>query len=134
MTEDAGADDEQSAPVGWVREVVLNTPDPAALAAFWSDLLGGRPTEWYDGWTTLEPPPNGLRLSFQRSDRPEVDDSAVHVDVLVEDLSAAHRRVLAAGAEFVGERWSPRPDERGERVPWRVYRDPAGHAFCLVVR
>jgi len=22
----------------------------------------------------------------------------------------------------------------GEPVPWRVYRDPVGHPFCLVVR
>jgi hypothetical protein len=22
----------------------------------------------------------------------------------------------------------------GEPIPWRVYRDPAGHAFCLVIR
>ncbi|MGH3384157.1 MAG: hypothetical protein ACRDO1_06240 [Nocardioidaceae bacterium] len=22
----------------------------------------------------------------------------------------------------------------GAPVPWRVYRDPAGHPFCLVVR
>ena len=130
MTEDAGV----RAPIGWIREVVLNARDPAALARFWAELLGGRPTEWYDGWVTLEPPPNGLRLSFQRSAGPEPGDSAVHVDVLVDDLGGAHRRVLAAGAELIGERWSPRPDERGDPVPWRVYRDPAGHAFCLVVR
>jgi hypothetical protein len=22
----------------------------------------------------------------------------------------------------------------GEPVPWRVYRDPVGHLFCLVIR
>ena len=26
------------------------------------------------------------------------------------------------------------PDPGGEPVPWRVYRDPVGHPFCLVVR
>jgi hypothetical protein len=30
----------------------------------------------------------------------------------------------------VGARAAP----GGEPVPWRVYRDPAGHPFCLVVR
>jgi hypothetical protein len=57
--------------------------------------------EWYPGWVTLEPPPNGQRLSFR-------DTARVHFDAL-------------AG-----------PD--GEPVPWRVYRDPAGHLFCLVIR
>jgi hypothetical protein len=33
-----------------------------------------------------------------------------------------------------GEPVSPRPGPDGEPVPWRVYRDPAGHSFCLVVR
>ena len=121
-------------PIGWIREIVLDTTDPAGLARFWADLLGGVPTEWYDGWVTLEPPPHGQRLSFHRTSRHDVGESTVHVDVLVDDLEAAHRRVLAAGAQFVAERWSPRPDECGEAVPWRVYRDPAGHAFCLVVR
>ena len=114
--------------------MVLNAVDPASLARFWADLLGGAPTEWYDGWVTLEPPPHGQRLSFQRTTQHDVSESTVHFDILVDDLEAGHRRVLAAGAEFVAERWSPRPDERGDPVPWRVYRDPAGHAFCLVVR
>ena len=58
------------APVGWIREIVLNSPEPEALAGFWARLVGGAPVEWYDGWVTLEPPPHGQRLSFQRSDTP----------------------------------------------------------------
>ncbi len=116
-----------------MREVVLDSPDPRRLAEFWGGLVGGDPVEWYDGWVTLEPPPHGQRLSFQRSDRPQ-GSGGVHVDVLVADLEEAHRRVLEAGGSFEGERWSPRPAEDGAPVPWRVYRDPDGHAFCLVVR
>ena len=41
---------------------------------------------------------------------------------------------LSAGAVMIGEHVSPRPGPAGEPVPWRVYRDPAGHPFCLVVR
>ena len=120
-------------PIGWVREVVLDSPDPWRLAEFWAGLLGSEPVEWYDGWVTLEPPPHGQRLSFQRSDAvPEA--AGVHFDVLVDDLEAAHGRVLAAGGSYVAERWSPRPAEDGAPVPWRVYEDPDGHAFCLVVR
>ena len=120
------------APIGWIREVVLNSRDPWALAGFWSALVGGAPTEWYDGWVTLEPPPHGQRLSFQKSDSSGSD--GVHVDLLVEDLLAAHAVVMAGGASYVEERWSPRPGPDGEPVPWRVYADPEGHPFCLVVR
>lgn len=120
------------APIGWIREVVINSRDPLALATFWSRVVGGTPTEWYDGWVTLEPPPHGQRLSFQGSDAPAT--STVHVDVLVEDLADAHEAAVAAGASYVEERWSPRPGPDGERVPWRVYADPEGHLFCLVVR
>jgi hypothetical protein len=121
--------------IGWIREVVLDCADPWALARFWSGLLGGTPVEWYSGWVTLEPPPHGQRLSFQVSTAPTQENtSRVHFDILVEDLAAAHDRVLSAGAELIGEYVSPRPGPVGEPVPWRVYHDPAGHPFCLVIR
>jgi len=64
-------------------------------------LLGwparGSPVEWYPGWVTIEAAPHGQRLSFQASTAPPGAGTArVHVDVLVDDLAAAHRRVLAA--------------------------------------
>ena len=123
---------EVEVPVGWIREIVLNTPDPQALAAFWARLVGGEPVEWYDGWVTLEPPPHGQRLSFQRAE--SGGDGGVHFDVLVEDLDAGHDVVVAAGGEYLDEHRSPRPGPEGQPVPWRVYADPAGHRFCLVVR
>jgi Glyoxalase-like domain len=129
-------------PVGWIREIVLDCPDPWDLAGFWAGLLGGTPVQWYPGWVTLEPPPHGQRLSFQGSGGPNggsppghgATGPATHFDVLVSDLADAHERVVMAGAVFTGEHVSPRPGPGGEQVPWRVYRDPAGHPFCLVVR
>jgi hypothetical protein len=131
---------DEQVPIGWIREVVLNCPQPAELAVFWAGLLGGVPVEWYPGWVTLEPPPNGQRLSFQASpDRPEGATAAtgpglVHFDILVEDLDVAHERVVAAGGVFDREHVSAHPGADGEPVAWRVYRDPVGHPFCLVVR
>jgi len=58
----------------------------------------------------------------------------VHFDVLVEDLESAHDRVVSAGGTHIEERCSPRPGPAHEQVPWRVYTDPDGHRFCLVVR
>jgi Glyoxalase-like domain len=123
------------AAIGWIREIVLDCAEPWELARFWAGLLGGTPVQWYPGWVTLEPPPRGQRLSFQATTAPTVADaSRVHFDVLVGDLAAAHNRVTSAGAVLIGEHVSPRPGLAGEQVPWRVYRDPAGHPFCLVVR
>ena len=123
-------------PVGWVREIVLGCPDPWELARFWAGLLGGTPVEWYPGWVTLEPPPHGQRLSFQGTGRAEggARTQIVHFDVLVSDLASAHERVVALGGVFIGAHVSPRPGPDGEPIPWRVYQDPAGHPFCLVVR
>ncbi len=123
------------AAIGWISEVVLDCRDPWALARFWAGLLGGTPVEWCPGWVTLEPPPHGQRLSFQATTAPGVHDVArVHFDILVGDLALAHARVLSAGATLIGEHVSPWPGPDGEPVPWRVYRGPAGHPFCLVVR
>jgi hypothetical protein len=132
--------DADPAPVGWIREIVLNCPEPSELAVFWAALLGGEPVEWHPGWVTLEPPPHGQRLSFQiTADRlggaaVPSGPGLVHFDILVDNLDAAHERVVAAGGAFQGEHFSPRPGLHGEPVPWRVYHDPAGHPFCLVVR
>jgi hypothetical protein len=126
--------------IGWIREIVLDGLDPWHLANFWARLLGGTPVEWYPGWVTLEPPPNGQRLSFQGVAAGEGQAPAsrtgplVHFDVLVGDLAAAHERVVQSGATFAGEHVSPRAGPAGEVVAWRVYRDPAGHPFCLVTR
>ena len=122
--------------IGWVREIVLDTPDPPGLAAFWAGLLGGTPVQWYPGWVTLEPPPHGQRLSFQgvAAALGTPGGPRVHFDILVSDLAAAHQRVIAAGGTPAGEHVSPRPGPDGEEVRWRVYQDPAGHPFCLVTR
>ena len=59
-----------AAAIGWIREVVMDCPEPWALARFWAGLLGGSPVEWYPGWVTIQPPPHGQRLSFQASAAP----------------------------------------------------------------
>jgi hypothetical protein len=50
-----------------------------------------------------------------------------HLDILVDDLDAAARVAEEAGAEQAGGH-----EDDDEIV--RVYRDPAGHPFCLFVR
>ena len=50
-----------------------------------------------------------------------------HLDILVDDLAAAAAVAEEAGAEFLDGH-----EDDDEIV--RVYRDPAGHPFCLFVR
>ena len=90
----------------------MDCAEPWALARFWAGLLGGTPVQWYPGWVTLEPPPHGQRLSFQASTAPPGAGAAkVHFDVLVGDLTAAHDRVIAAGAVFIRARSFAHEDE-----------------------
>ncbi|MFF6915176.1 VOC family protein [Streptomyces sp. NPDC012466] len=111
--------------------VVLDCPDPRALAGFYAEVLGGTPTVETDGedeWVDLKVP--GGALAFQASPGyvpptwPSPDGSQqFHLDLVVDDLDAAEKGVLALGAK-------PLDAEDRERT-FRVYADPAGHPFCL---
>ena len=115
---------------------VLGTPDPRGLARFYQRLLGWPIGDDSDEWATLRPADGGPGLSFQREDehvppvwppRPGTQQMQLHLDLLVDDLDAAGALAEEAGAEQVGGH-----EDDDEIV--RVYRDPAGHPFCLFVR
>lgn len=113
--------------------VVLDCPDPRALAAFYAGLLGGtviQEQDESDDWYELEGV-EGTTLAFQRAPGhvppkwPSPDGSQqFHLDLTVEvDMDTAERQALALGATVL---------ERGDPArTWRVYADPAGHPFCL---
>jgi hypothetical protein len=112
--------------------VVLDCPDPVALAGFYRELLDwpGEPEinhDEGDSWVTLTGP-GGIKIEFQRVDGyrpPEWPSQAVpqqfHLDLTVEDLEAGHERALTIGARLLDD----------EPKTFRVYADPAGHPFCL---
>ena len=110
-----------------MHHVVLDCPDPAALAAFYSALLG-LPVTYDDGdWAVVAADDRSSGLAFQRAPGnppPTWPDPAVpqqfHLDIMVEDVAAAGPRVLALGAARL---------DGGN-----VYADPAGHPFCLIPR
>ncbi len=117
--------------IGRLYTTVIDTPDPRALAAFYAELLGGRITRTDDDWVDVTH--GGGKLSFQlapdlrppRWPDPE-QPQQVHLDVEVDDVHAAERRVLELGARRL-------PGEGGdEKSGFRVYADPTGHPFCLV--
>jgi catechol-2,3-dioxygenase len=116
--------------IGKLRSVVLDTNDPQQLAQFYEAVLGGELVAEDDTWVVLTDP-TGRRLAFQLSSDhqpPRFPDprgsQQFHLDIKVTDVDEAESKVLALGATRV-------TDAVGEDH-FRVYRDPAGHPFCLV--
>jgi predicted enzyme related to lactoylglutathione lyase len=121
-----------SAPaVPTLSSVVLDCPDPRALAAFYADLLDWPQAEGDDDWLTLTPPDGGAKVQFQRVEgyrAPEWPSQDMpqqfHLDLDVTDLQAAHERAVSLGARRLDQQVD------GQERFW-VYADPAGHPFCL---
>ncbi|AVH58322.1 MULTISPECIES: VOC family protein [Streptomyces] len=108
--------------------VVLDCPDPRALAGFYAEVLGGT-VSGEDDWIDLDTP-GGHPLAFQAAPNhvpprwPAPDASQqFHLDLTVDDLDTAEKAVLALGAKPL--------DTEDRSRSWRVYADPAGHPFCL---
>jgi hypothetical protein len=123
-------------------QVVLDAPDPRALAEFYRQLLGlvyrpGHETDdpAGDDWLVLEDSAGYRRLAFQRVEpqpTPTWPDAEIpqqlHLDLTatsVSDLDVQDQRALQLGARMLLDR-SDDPEE-----PLRVYADPAGHPFCI---
>jgi len=113
--------------IGRLHHVILDCPDPAALAAFYSELLAQPVTYRSDDWVVVAADETTSGLAFQLAPdhrRPTWPDPAVpqqlHLDIMVEDPAAAGPLVLTLGAAKLD----------GDDV----YADPAGHPFCLVKR
>jgi catechol 2,3-dioxygenase-like lactoylglutathione lyase family enzyme len=113
--------------IGRLHHVILDCPDPAALAGFYAGLLGQPITYQSADFAVVSDNDTTSGLAFQLvpGHRPATwPDPAVpqqiHLDIMVEDPVAAGPRVLALGATRLD----------GENV----YADPAGHPFCLIKR
>jgi catechol 2,3-dioxygenase-like lactoylglutathione lyase family enzyme len=131
-----------------VAQVVLDGPDARKLAEFYRQLFGlryrdgdepppdGEPDPRGADWLVLRNP-GGVQLAFQQVDQlpeatwPEGEHpQMLHLDTTVPSVAALnkqHERVLALGGRLLHDR-SDDPEE-----PLRVYRDPAGHPFCVFV-
>ena len=118
------------APIATMRAVVLDCPDPRALADFYRQVVGGEITHADDDWVNLRDGGTVI-LSFQldADHRPPAwpdgdPPQQFHLDLTVADVDAAEPQILALGA-------TKHPVQPGETENWRVYLDPAGHPFCL---
>ncbi len=118
-------------PVIHIRAVVLDCPDPPALAAFYADLLGAELDVSDPDWCEVRPEGSTIKLAFQRMASyvpPSWPDGApqqVHLDLDVEDIDAASTRAVSLGARVL----SPPVEEPG--CTFIVHADPVGHPFCL---
>jgi predicted enzyme related to lactoylglutathione lyase len=115
-----------------MRSIVLDCPDPKALADFYAALVGWKIIRSEEDWVTVSDG-GPVRLCFQRAPdhKPPVwpgpeHPQQFHIDVTVDDLAEAETEVLALGA--VKHAHQPGVDDG-----FTVFLDPAGHPFCLCV-
>ena len=107
--------------------IVIDCPDPGALAAFYGALLDWKVearADWYEVRADY-----GDCISFQQVESytpPQWPAQGVpqqmHLDVVVDDLDTAEAAVLELGAT---------KHEHQPGTTFRVFLDPAGHPFCL---
>lgn len=117
--------------IGRLHHVIVDCPDPAGLAAFYSALLGLPVTYSSSDFVVVAASEQASGLAFQLApgyQQPTWPDQAVpqqiHFDVMVDDVQQASRKVLE-----IGGRPLPSPHRDGH-----VFADPAGHPFCLIPR
>lgn len=136
-------------------QVTIDCADPAAMAAFWDEMLGyveppppeghrswqswlessGIPQEdWNSANARIDPERTGPRLYFQRVPEPKTVKNRVHLDVNVGAGVSVEERPAKVNAEVeraiaLGARKLQSVSERGEY--WVVMQDPQGNEFCL---
>jgi hypothetical protein len=110
--------------------VVFDAADLAAESSFWAGVLGGT-VDVEDDWHMVlvdDRPRVGVQRapSHVRPDWPDGEPQQIHLDLWVDDPTAAHDLVMSLGATVLKEAEDgPAPDT------FQVYADPAGHPFCL---
>jgi hypothetical protein len=136
-------------------QVTFDAADPAALAAFWVQVLGyiaepppegwgswedwareqGIPEErWNDASAIVDPDGAGARIFFQRVPEGKSAKNRVHLDVrsapgLDGDARWARLREEADRLVAAGGTKLYELEERGQF--WITMQDPEGNEFCL---
>ena len=111
--------------------VVFDAADLAAESSFWAGVLEGT-VDAEDDWhmVIVEGEPRvGVQLAPNHVPPNWPDgtpEQQIHLDLWVEDLAAAHDRVMSLGAEVLKPAADVDSDDN-----FQVYADPAGHPFCL---
>jgi catechol 2,3-dioxygenase-like lactoylglutathione lyase family enzyme len=139
-------------------QITFDCADPAALAAFWAEVLGYRlqdPPEGFESWeqaldalgvpperrndasAVVDPDGTRPRLFFQRVPEGKQAKNRVHLDVRAAPGLTGDARMAALEAEAERlvahgatrlERHEPAPPLAGGHI---VMADPEGNEFCL---
>jgi predicted enzyme related to lactoylglutathione lyase len=111
-----------------LNEIVIDAHDPAAQAAWWSQVLGWPITQpWGEGSFGIEPPGEaGRRILFEPVPEAKSVKNRLHLDVEPSEATIEQEleRLLTLGAR--------RADIGQGDVPWVVLADPEGNEFCLI--
>jgi catechol 2,3-dioxygenase-like lactoylglutathione lyase family enzyme len=121
--------------VGWLRGVIFDAADPAALAEFWCGMLGVelnqkmcQPPAWYE----THRGDSGVVLGFQPvpSDRGAGNGAPtprLRLDIEVPELDEPTAKAIELGARLLDVvRFRPGEEHR-------VFADPEGNEFNLVL-
>lgn len=111
--------------------VVLDAADLESESRFWQQLLGGdlEKTESHHILRIHGSPVLAIQLAPDHvpPQWPAGQPQQLHLDLAVDDIAAAHRQAVEAGARVL----TPEGDIESAKFGYRVYADPAGHPFCL---
>ncbi len=109
----------------------LDCAEPRRLAEFYSGITGWEVDRDDGDWVQLRSD-HGATLAFQLApdhEPPQWPSSEhpqqAHIDFDVDDLGAGEAAVVALGAR--------KAEVQPEPGAFRVFLDPAGHPFCLVL-
>ena len=112
--------------IGRRHHVIIDTPEPGALAEFYSELLGLPVTYRSADFVVIAEDGAHSGFAFQLApdhQPPRWPDpqypQQFHIDVMVDDVEAARPLVLGLGARHLQD---------------DVYADLSGHPFCLIPR
>ena len=119
-----------------ITELALDSRDPAALAAWWAEVLGYEVLgEEDDGTVEIGPSgqePKGVvpTMVFAPVADPTPGKLRLHLDLNAtdRDQEAELQRLLALGATPVDVGQGPISDT----MTWHVLADPEGNEFCLL--
>jgi hypothetical protein len=120
-----------------ITEIAVDARDPAALAAWWAEVLGYAVLDTDDGEGVVEIGPPGQvekgpvpTLVFAPVADPTPGKLRLHLDLNAtdRDQDAELARLLALGATPVDVGQGP----LSETMTWHVLADPEGNEFCLL--
>jgi catechol 2,3-dioxygenase-like lactoylglutathione lyase family enzyme len=106
-----------------LKEIVVDTADPARISAWWAGVLGAEHEDHEHGFSYLEPVPEAPfeSLDFVPVPEPKTVKNRIHLDVTTPDVQL----LVDAGARLLRA--------RDADISWSVLADPDGNEFCAFV-